>query len=71
MKTYSEEEVARMLPSILDQAAKDGSIRIRREDGSIFDLSPSSVSPLAVPAKPTDVSRDEIVSWVRASRRRA
>jgi hypothetical protein len=70
MKTYSEEEAARMLPSVLDQATKDGFIRIRRPDGSTFDLSPSSVSPLEVSASPTDVTRDEIVSWVRASRRR-
>lgn len=71
MKIYSEEEAARMLPRILDQVLEEGGLRIRRADGSLIDLRPCAVSPLDVPAPATDVTRDEIVAWIRSNRRRA
>lgn len=74
MKSYTTSEVRQNFAAVLEQAWRDGGVRIRRRDGQSFVLrpEPSTVSPLAVegvtPAQP--VSREEILSAVEEGRRR-
>jgi hypothetical protein len=71
MKTYTFSQARQRLASLLDEALREGEVRIRRRDGSAFVVHPAADrrSPLDVPAITTDLTTDEIVAIVRASRR--
>lgn len=71
MKVYTYSEARQNLASLLEEARKDGAVRIRRRDGQSFVLTPesSSASPLDVDGVDLRMSRDEIVRFVRESRR--
>jgi hypothetical protein len=73
MKVYTYTEARQQLASLLDRAQQDGSVQIRRRDGSVFVLSPEKTlaSPLGVPCVDLGLSRDEIVAAVREGRTRA
>ena len=68
--TYSQ--ARQNFAAVLDRAAKEGKVQIKRKDGSVFTLCPEkpNTSPLDVEGVKTDVSTDEIVRVVRESRRR-
>lgn len=74
MKSYTTSEVRQNFAAVLEQARRDGAVRIRRRDGQSFVLQPelSTASPLAVegvtPAQP--VSHQEILSVLEEGRRR-
>lgn len=72
MKVYTYTEARQQLASLLDRAQEDGSVQIRRRDGSVFVLSPekASPSPLDVPFVNLGLSRHEIVAAVREGRAR-
>jgi hypothetical protein len=71
MKEYTYSEARQHFSSLLDQAGRDGAVRIRKRDGQIFVLRPekSSGSPLDVPGIDLNLGREEIVEFVRSSRR--
>ena len=71
MKVYTYSEARQRFADLLNQAAQEGQVRIRRRDGQVFTLRPESPagSPLDVPGVETDVSASEIVDWVRDGRR--
>ena len=71
MKVYTYSEARQRFADVLQQAALDGQVQIRRRDGQVFTLRPESPagSPLEVPGVKADVSAREIVDWVRGSRR--
>ena len=73
MKVYTYSQARQRLASLLDEASRDGSVRIRRRDGGLFEVAPvaPTKSALDVAGLPTDISRREIVSVVRESRRRS
>ena len=73
MKTYTYSEARQHLAALLDEAARSGEVRIRRRDGRSFTVCPTKTkrSPLDVDAVETDLSRDEIVRFVREMRRRS
>lgn len=73
MKVYTFSEARQNLASVLDQARKEGAVRIRRRDGQVFLLKPevSTRSPLDLPGIDVEVTTDEIVSFVREGRERA
>lgn len=73
MKVYSYSQARQQLASLLNEAVREGSVRIRRRDGGLFEIAPVSAtkSALDVPSLTTDIGADEIVSVVRESRRRA
>jgi hypothetical protein len=73
MKEYTYSEARQRLASVLDNAKRDGAVRIRRRDGQIFVLKPerASKSPLDVPCINLNLGRDEIVDLVHAGRRKA
>jgi hypothetical protein len=71
MNVYTYSEARQKLSAVLDSAKRSGKVLIRRKDGSTFCLTPEagSQSPLDVKGVNTDISTDEIVSFVRESRR--
>jgi len=72
MIVYTYSEARQNLASLLDQAAKDGEVRIKRRDGQVFvvRIEPRTESPLDVDVVDLGVSTNEIVGFVRESRER-
>ena len=73
MKVYTFSEARQNFASLLDEAQKEGAVRITRRDGRAFTIQPAkgAPSPLAVKVAPVKVKRSEIVSAVREGRERA
>ncbi|HMV51558.1 MAG TPA: type II toxin-antitoxin system Phd/YefM family antitoxin [Blastocatellia bacterium] len=71
MQTYTESE-QEPLSFLLEQAARDGEVRIRREDGALFVLRPETAvrSALDVAGINLNVSTQEIIDIVREGRER-
>jgi hypothetical protein len=71
MKIYTYSEARQNLASLLEQARKEGAVRIRRRDGQSFVLKPEApaASPLDVDGVDLPVSTAEIVAFVREGRR--
>ena len=72
MKIYTFSEARQNFAAVLDNAQKEGSVRITRRDGRVFTIQPAkeSPSPLAVKAAPLKLSREDIVDAIRESRAR-
>lgn len=72
MKVYTFSKARQELASVLDQAKKEGGVRIKRRDGQTFVILPdrTSASPLDVKGVTVRLSRAEIVQAVRESRTR-
>jgi uncharacterized protein (DUF362 family) len=73
MKVYTYSEARQSLASLLEQAKREGAVRIRRRDGQTFVLKPEqpSGSPLDVEGVELGVTTEEIVAFVREGRRSA
>jgi len=73
MKVYTFSEARQNFASLLDEAQKEGAVRVTRRDGRAFTIQPAAEapSPLAVKTVPVKVKRSEIVSAVREGRERA
>ena len=73
MKVYTYSEARQQLATVLEQAGREGGVRIRRQDGQVFVLRPerTKASPLDVPGLNLHLTRKEIVEYVRAGRRPA
>ncbi len=73
MKVYTYSEARQSLASLLEQAKKEGAVRIRRRDGQTFVLKPEvpSGSPFDVAGIDLEITTEEIVSFVREGRRGA
>ncbi|CAN5384768.1 hypothetical protein BH23GEM4_BH23GEM4_09770 [soil metagenome] len=71
MKVYTYSEARQGLASLLEQARKEGAVRIRRRDGQTFLLQPekASGSPLDIEGVDLDMTTDEIIEFVREGRR--
>ncbi len=71
MKTYTYSEARQNLAALLDEAAREGEVRIRRRDGNSYVLRPvkQKGSPLDVKGSDLDLSEEEIVNAVKESRR--
>ena len=72
MKVYTYSEARQRLAQLLDEARRDGAVRIKRRDGQEFVLQPlrPSGSPLDVESLDLGWSREEIVAAVREGRER-
>lgn len=74
MKSYTTSEARQNLAAILDEARRNGAVRILRRDGQSFVLRPeaTTASPLDVegvtPVQP--ITREDIVAALEESRRR-
>lgn len=68
---YTYTEARQNLATLLDKAAADGEVRIRRRDGSVFVIRPElgSGSPLDVEGVDLGITIDEIIESIAESRR--
>ncbi len=68
---YTYSKAREKLASLLEQAARDGEVRIIRKDGQVFVIRPEvrRESPLDVEEVNLDVTTDEILQAIRESRR--
>jgi hypothetical protein len=72
MKVFTDTEAEQNLTSVLEEASREGGVRIRRTDGQSFIVKPEvrSKSPLAIKSMDLGFTREEIVSFVREGRDR-
>jgi hypothetical protein len=73
MKEYTYSEARQRLKAVLERAQREGAVRIRRRDGSVFVLRPEigADSPLDVPGLNLPISRDELLAFIHEGRRPA
>ena len=71
MQSYQENQ-QQSLSFLLDQAQREGEIRIQRADGQVFVLKPEAAkrSALDVASIKLNVSTKEIIEFVREGRER-
>ena len=72
MTEYTYSEARQNFASLLDQAKRDGEVLVRRKDGSRFIIKPvtGNKSPFDVPGVDIDLTREEIIDFVREARSR-
>ncbi len=68
---YTYSEARQKLAAILEKAAREGEVRVRRRDGRVFVIRPEvgAGSPLDVPGIDLRISAEEIVEFVHEGRR--
>ena len=71
MNIYTFTEAREKLASLLDQAAREGEVRIKRRDGQVFVLRllERSDSPLNVKGVDLKLTRQEILESIAEGRR--
>jgi hypothetical protein len=72
MIVYTYSEARQNLATLLEQADKEGEVRIRRKDGQVFVIRPQprADSPLDVEGVDLEITTDEIIDLVREGRER-
>jgi hypothetical protein len=72
MTIYPFSEARQRLAEVLDVAQREGTVRIKRSDGSEFEIAPvrSEDSPLDVDGVSLELTAEEIVEAVREGRDR-
>jgi hypothetical protein len=72
MNVYTFSHARQNLADVLKEALSQGHVRIRRRDGTEFEIAPvqQRSAPLDVPSLGLDLSADEIVSALREVRQR-
>jgi hypothetical protein len=68
---YTYSNARQKLAALLEQALQDGEVKVRRKDGRVFIIKPevNANSPFSVQGVDLGVSTQEIVQFVRESRR--
>jgi len=68
---YTYSKARQNLSSVLEQAAREGVVRVRRRGGQVFIIIPEETkgSPLDVAGVDLDLTREEIVAFIREGRR--
>lgn len=72
MNVYTFSEARQKLATVLEEAQRRGAVRIKRRDGSEFEIAPvrPKASPLDVEGVDLGLSAEEIVSALRETRAR-
>jgi len=67
---YNYSKARQNLAAVLDQAVREGEVRIRRKDGQVFVVRPDyeKASPLDIEGVPLNISTDELVAVIREGR---
>ena len=70
-KVYTYSEARQNLATVLENAAREGEVLVKRRDGQVFVIRRLSdrQSPLDVDGVDLQLSREEIVRFVREGRR--
>ncbi len=73
MKVYTYSEARQHLAELLEQAQREGGVRVRRRDGRVFVITPVAEgrSPFDVPGAELGLTTEEVVDLVREGRRPA
>jgi hypothetical protein len=71
MIVYTYSQARQNLASLLDRAAREGEVRIKRKDGQVFvvRLEPRSDSPLDVDGIELDLTASEILDAIQEGRK--
>ena len=71
MTVYTYSKARQSLASLLDQATKEGEVRIKRKDGRIFVIKPEvkKGSPLDVDGIDLNITTHEIIDFIHEGRR--
>jgi PHD/YefM family antitoxin component YafN of YafNO toxin-antitoxin module len=71
MNTYTFTEARQKLASLLEQAARNGEVRIKRRDGQVFVIRPQKRkgSPLNVEGVQLNLTRDDILESIAEGRK--
>ena len=71
MKVYTYSDARQNLATLLEEAKRDGMVRIQRRDGQSFLITPETDknSPLDVEGVDTDISLDEMLAFIKEGRR--
>ena len=73
MKSYSYSEARGNFATVLDEAARDGAVEIRRRDGTVFRilrLRTGAASPFDVKGVKVNLSTGDLAAIVREGRER-
>ena len=72
MKIFTFSEARQKLASLLDTVRREGEVRIRRKDGTVYAIRQvkEEVSPLEVAGIRSTLTAAEIVKYVREGRER-
>jgi len=72
MNVYTFSEARQKLATVLEEAQRKGAVRIKRRDGSEFEIAPvrSKASPLDVQGVDLGLTAEEIVSAIRETHAR-
>ncbi len=70
MNVYTYSQARQNLAALLEQAAREGEVRIKRKDGLVFvvRLQPRTDSPLDVDGVDLGLTAEEIVQFVQEGR---
>jgi hypothetical protein len=68
---YTYTEARQNLASLLDKAAAEGEVRVKRRDGQVFIIKPErkTASPLDIQGIDLGITTDEIVAFIAEGRR--
>jgi antitoxin Phd len=71
MNVYTYSEARQKLAALLDKAARDGEVRIRRRDGQVFVIKPQTrrSSPLDIDGIDLNLTLPEILQSIQEGRR--
>jgi hypothetical protein len=71
MNVYTYSEARQNLSSLLDQAAREGEVRIRRKDGKIFVIrvQPKEKSPFEVQGVNLGITTQDILEFIDEGRK--
>ncbi len=72
MIVYTYTEARQKLAKVLEQAMKEGGVKIQRRDGQTFIVLPErkTGSPLDVPGLGLDITAEEILQFIQEGRLR-
>ncbi|GIV97610.1 MAG: hypothetical protein KatS3mg057_2267 [Herpetosiphonaceae bacterium] len=72
MKIYTYSEARQNFAALLEEAQKEGGVRIRRKDGQLFILQPIQAegSPLDIQGVSLGMTTREIIDLIREGRER-
>lgn len=73
MIVYTYSEARQNFATVLDKAAQEGEVRIKRKDGQVFVIQPAPRhdSPLDVPGVDLGLTVSEILEFIQEGRRPA
>jgi antitoxin Phd len=73
MKEYTFSQARQEFSSVLNLSEIEGEVRIKRRDGRVFAIHPvmNPISPLDVKGVNLELSKNELLGFIHASRRGA